>query len=127
MTAPRSDVTEAGRANWQALTRRRRWRERFDVSCYWGIYEAWEPGQYLIVYRVQLLSNASGENVCFLDVCTNGNTIAHRRPHASEFKPNDWQAMPVVLTLPRPTTIEYRLWPHGHGIALDRLYVFQLH
>ena len=53
-----------------------------DAIMFWGIYEEWKPGNYLVVYRLQPLGEVTGENIVFLDVCTNGNTIAgeHRSP-----------------------------------------------
>jgi hypothetical protein len=92
----------------------------------WGIYEKWPPGEYLIVYRCQLLSAFQGPNVCFCDVPKNGNTIAQRRPASSEFKSGSWSEIPVRLDLRELTTIEYRLWTNDHKLAMDRLYVFRL-
>jgi hypothetical protein len=92
----------------------------------WGIYEKWPPGEYLIVYRCQLLSEYNGANVCFCDVPKNGNTIASRRPASSEFKSGSWSEIPVRMDLHEPTTIEYRLWPNDHKMGMDRLYVFRL-
>lgn len=97
-----------------------------DGIMLWGVYEEWDPGKYLVVYRVQLLSDADGGNVCFLDVCKGGHTIAECRPAAKEFKPNGWQAMPIQMTLSERATVEYRLWPHRHTIALDRIYIYRL-
>lgn len=94
---------------------------------WWGIYEKWDAGNYLIVYRTQALSEVGGDKgICFLDVCADGTTIASRRPKAVEFTPGQWRAMPVQLTLRNERTIEYRLWPDGHMIALDRIYIFRL-
>ena len=50
-----------------------------DAIMFWGIYEEWKPGNYLVVYRLQPLGEVTGENIVFLDVCTNGNTIAGER------------------------------------------------
>lgn len=92
----------------------------------WGIYEEWKPGKYLIVYRVQATSNVEGDNICFLDVCANGNTIAQSRPSAAEFTPGQWSNIPILLNLSDNTTIEYRLWPNNSTMALDRVYIFRI-
>ncbi len=91
---------------------------------FWGIYEKWGSGNYLFVYRVEALTGPRKTDVCFLDVCKDGNTQAQRRPNASDFDPGHWRAMPVSITLTQPTTLEYRLWPNADSIALDRLYIF---
>jgi hypothetical protein len=91
-----------------------------------GVYEKWEPGNYLVVYRVQLFSNVVGDNICFLDVCSGGNTKASRRPKSTEFEKGQWIDMPVVLHLDKATEIEYRLWPNNHQVALDRVYIYKL-
>lgn len=92
------------------------------------IYEKWPPGDYLIVYRVQALSPVSGKKVCFLDVCTDGRTIARHYPTAAEFGPGNWSCMPVHVKLTEPTELEYRLWTYNDAaIALDRVYIYQVH
>ena len=93
---------------------------------FWGIYEKWEPGKYLFVYRLQSLSEAEGTNVCFLDLCSNGNTIATHKPEAGEFKPGQWSVMPVLYEVHEAEKLEYRLWPYKQEIALDRVYVFRM-
>ena len=92
----------------------------------WGIYEKWPPGKYLVVYRIQLLSEADDKNVCFCDVPKDGTTIASRRPAASEFKSGHWSEVPVPVTLREPTKIEYRLWTNEHEMGMDRVYVFRI-
>ena len=93
---------------------------------FWGIYEIWEPGKYLFVYRLQSLSEAEGTNVCFLDLCSNGNTIAAHKPEATEFKSGQWSVMPVLYEVHETEKLEYRLWPYRQEIALDRVYVFRM-
>ncbi len=92
----------------------------------WGIYESWKPGKYLIVYRVQATSGLAGEHICFLDVCTSGNTIAGARPDGKEFTPGQWSNMPILLNLSDETTVEYWLWPDNSTMALDRVYIFRI-
>lgn len=93
----------------------------------WGIYEHWDAGHYLIVYRVQALSDIPEKDVCFLDVCTGGRTISGHHPAASEFTPGKWSCMPIQLNLDSAKELEFRLWPQNHSIVLDRVYVFRLH
>jgi serine/threonine protein kinase len=90
------------------------------------IYEPWPAGRYLVVYRVQTLSELIGPNRCSLDVCQSGRTIASRQPDGAEFALGQWRNIPVELTLKDATTIEYRLWPDNHPMAVDRVYVFRL-
>ena len=91
----------------------------------WGVYEDLPPGKYVVVYRVQAMSNVTGTNVCLLDLAHSGKTMASRRPAASEFQPGKWTNIPVPLTLNRVWNTEYRLWPNKAKIALDRIYVFR--
>ena len=91
------------------------------------VYEKWEPGTYLFVYRVQASSPPAGNNVCFLDVCNNGNTVSSHQPKSTEFEPDHWVAMPLsVLKLDETKKLEYRLWPNDHSIALDCVYIFRI-
>jgi hypothetical protein len=93
----------------------------------WGVYEEWEPGDYLIVYRMQSIEPVDeSKSVCFLDVCTGGNTIASRRPKASEMPQGQWRCVPAKLSMKSAHKIEYRLWTNGRKMALDRVYVFKL-
>ena len=78
------------------------------------------------MYRLQSLSEAEGTNVCFLDRCSNGNTIAAHKPEAGEFKSGQWSVMPVRYEVHEAEKLEYRLWPYKQEIALDRVYVFRM-
>ena len=92
----------------------------------WGVHEEWPAGQYLIVYRLQALSDVTGEQACFLDVCTGGRTLAGQHPDASEFTAGKWSCIPVQLNLKKPQNLEFRLWAQSNGIVMDRVYVFQV-
>lgn len=98
---------------------------RHGAIMLWGVYENLPPGRYLVVYRIQSLSEIAGDNICFLDVCAGGNTIAEHRPIDTELERGQWKNVPVVMNLEGSEVIEYRLWPNNHTIAIDRVYVFQ--
>lgn len=103
-----------------------------SVACSGGgitfccLYEDMPAGRYLIVYRLQALTELSGDNVCFIDVCSNGNTIAGKHPGASDLKPGHWVAYPDPLTLKEKAKIEYRFWASEHSFAVDRIYIYRL-
>jgi hypothetical protein len=92
---------------------------------FWGVWDELPAGNYLIVYRLQSLDEATGDNFCNLDICRDGRNIAQFRPKGSDFTPGQWTDMPVMLKLTAPTKIQYRLWPNNHRIALDRVYLFR--
>lgn len=93
----------------------------------WGIYENWEPGRYLIVYRVRALRRIEKGDCCFLDVCVKGVTLASRKPKPQEMEPGTWDCIPIPAELDSEKELEFRLWPFGHLIALDRVYIFRVH
>jgi clan AA aspartic protease (TIGR02281 family) len=97
-----------------------------DQILFCCIYEKWEPGKYLFVYRIQPLSAIEGNEVYFLDVCRGGGTVAARLPAASELTAGQWAVMPVLYEPQTEETLEYRLWPKGKEIALDRFYIFKM-
>jgi hypothetical protein len=91
------------------------------------IYENWEPGKYLVVYRIQTDRHIDDGTYCFLDVCVKGGTIASNKPRPDELEPGKWACIPIPVELDSEKELEYRLWPQDHLIALDRVYIFRLH
>ena len=92
----------------------------------WGIYEKWDAGKYVIVYRVQELHPIEKGDACFLDVCSKGVTFGGTKPSPDAVKPGEWTLIPVAIELGEEKELEYRLWPFDHLIALDRVYIFRL-
>ena len=95
----------------------------------YGVSDNLPSDHYLIVFRVQALTTTppgSADHVCFLDVAIRGKTAASAHPTREQFKPGQWSNIPVVANLRQSRYLEYRLWPDGHKIALDRIYVFRL-
>ena len=126
-TAANSTDTPAGRARRPALSRPSPVAGRSNGIMLWGIYEKWPAGKYVVVYRIQCLNKVEGGNVCFCDVCKNGGTMAQRRPAASELHaPDAWHEVAFPMELTEATTIEFRLWPNDHEIAIDRVYLYRL-
>jgi hypothetical protein len=92
----------------------------------WGVYEKWDAGKYLIVYRIQSLAPIDGKKVAFVDVCSNGTTVVGLNPDASDFSPSGWTCFPMLLDLDAEKVLEYRLWTRKHKLALDRVYIFRV-
>ena len=92
----------------------------------WGVYEKWDAGKYLVVYRIQSLAPIDGKKVAFIDVCSNGTTVVGLNPDASEFSQTGWTCFPMLLELDAEKVLEYRLWTRKHKLALDRVYVFRV-
>lgn len=91
------------------------------------IYENWEAGKYLVVYRIQTDRHIDDGTYCFLDVCVKGVTIDSAKPRPDELAPGKWACVPIPVALDSEKELEYRLWPQDHLIALDRVYIFRLH
>lgn len=96
-----------------------------------NIYEPWPAGKYLIIYRLQIMTPPNqpvqGDDVCFMDIChDSGITIGAVHPSGFQFHPGQWSAIGVVIHLLKDDTIEYRLWPNNHTIAVDRIYIFKV-
>lgn len=96
----------------------------------WGPYAALEPGRYLVVYRVQFLKaegdNASQPTGAFFDACTNAVTYSGRRPTAKSLPSGTWHSVGVPITVAAKKEFEFRFWPQGRKVAVDRIYLYQL-
>jgi hypothetical protein len=92
----------------------------------WGPYEKLEPGRYLVVYRFQFLDEVAGEHVCFADVACKAVTYSGRRPGADTVPARVWNHVAVPIAVPKALDFEFRFWPQGHRIAMDRIYVYRL-
>jgi len=93
---------------------------------FYGPYEQFEPGRYVIVYRFRFMQEETGDSLCFLDVARNGNTVSGHRPGAKELVAKGWTSIGIPLKVDQAQALEYRLWPNNRQIALDRVYVFRL-
>ncbi len=90
----------------------------------WGPYAELDEGYYLVVYRFQVGDSSTGD--IFLDVCHNACTRSGIRIEASEYPAGQWQEVAVPVYLPEKMKLEYRVWPGGNAMALDRIYVFKV-
>ena len=93
----------------------------------YGPYEELEPGNYLVTWRLRFKATPSGEDCCFLDACHEAVTFSGRNPGGAEAPPGQWVELSVPLANPARRSYEFRFWPHGHAVELDRIYVFRLH
>ena len=101
----------------------------------WGPYAALEPGRYAVVYRVQFLE-AEGEAANqpadssysggFFDACTNAVTYSGRRPVAKSMPSGAWHSVGVPITVADKREFEFRFWPDGRDVAVDRIYLYRL-
>ena len=101
----------------------------------WGPYAALEPGRYAVVYRVQFLE-ADGEAANqavdlsasggFFDACTNAVTYSGRRPAAKSMPSGSWHSVGVPITVADKREFEFRFWPDGRDVAVDRIYLYRL-
>lgn len=91
-----------------------------------GPYEKLGRGDWAIAYRFGFLDPVEGSAVCFVDVASGGVTAAGCRPNADRFKPKSWTLVPQFLRNGHERSFEYRFWPQGHRVAIDRIYVFKL-
>lgn len=92
----------------------------------WGPYQSFEPGRYLVVYRFQFLDEAAGNKSCFLDVCHKAVTFSGRRPEAAAIPAHVWNEVAVPLGVPQNMPFEFRFWPEGKQVAVDRIYLYRL-
>ena len=97
-----------------------------DSMMLWGPYEPFDAGRYLVVYRFQFLQAVRGDRVCFLDVCHKAVTYSGRRPGAKAAPPRIWNEIAVPIDVPKPMRFEFRMWPEGNRVVLDRIYVYRL-
>jgi hypothetical protein len=101
----------------------------------WGPYAALKPGRYVAVYRVQFLE-VEDENAHlqadandaggFFDACTKAVTFSGRRPTARSLPAGSWHCVGVPITVADDREFEFRFWPHGRGVAVDRIYLYKL-
>jgi hypothetical protein len=92
----------------------------------WGPYTQLEPGRHLVVYRFKFLDKPKGESACFVDVCHNAFTFSGRRPAAKNIRPLVWNEVAIPVDAPERMKFEFRFWPNGHEVAIDRIYVYKL-
>jgi hypothetical protein len=95
---------------------------------FWGINDAYKPGKYLIVSRIQALSPIGSGHVAEMDMYTKqGQGLAGHSLDASELHPGQWSTVPMIITVKEPQKADCRMYTNEQRtMALDRVYVFQL-
>lgn len=91
----------------------------------WGPYTEFEKGNYFVVYRYQVLEEGS-KGTFFFDVAHNACTRSGVRLDAGKVPFGKWLEMAVPVHLTQKTKLEFRFWPAGIPVALDRVYVFKV-
>ncbi|MEO8350309.1 MAG: hypothetical protein ABI680_01175 [Chthoniobacteraceae bacterium] len=92
----------------------------------WGPYAELDPGHYLVIYRFQVTDPEAAHDDIFLDVSHNACTRSGIRIKASEQPAGKWREVAVPVYLPEKMKLEYRVWPGGNAMALDRIYLFKV-
>ena len=98
----------------------------FPPIMLFGPYEEVTPGDYLVVYRFQILEVPEGKASLFFDVAHNACTTGGVRIPASSFEVGKWAEVAVPVTVPVNKTLEFRFWHGGAKAAIDRIYLFQV-
>ncbi len=92
--------------------------------------EPLSAGKYLVVFRIQGFTTRYsfiGNNVSTVEVLHGaGNSLAACHLRGADFREHQWLAVPVSIDLKKDDTIQYRFWPNGHAVAVDRMYVFKV-
>ncbi len=99
-------------------------RGRSGAILLWGPYAPLPAGRHLVVYRFRLMEPA-GDARCFVDVAHDAVTFSGRRPGAEEVGAG-WTEIAVPVDAPREMEFEFRFWPGGREVGLDRIYVYRL-
>jgi hypothetical protein len=92
----------------------------------WGPSDLLQAGRYIVVYRLKLLKPPTEKALAFLDIARNGVTVHGIRPEATIAPVKEWTEIGVSLTLDKDLDVEYRLWPHKHEVAVDRIYIYRI-
>jgi hypothetical protein len=100
-------------------------RGNFPPIMLWGPYEELPAGRFIVIYRFMVVSQPQEASTLFFDVCHDACTRSGIRVAAREFPVNEWREVAVPVDLPEPKQLEFRFWPDGADVALDRIYVFR--
>jgi hypothetical protein len=95
---------------------------------FWGVNDAYEPGNYLIVSRIQPLSPPGDGHVANMDMyTTEGAGLTGHDLESSEVDIGRWSEIPMVIHLSESKKADCRMYSKAlHQVALDRVYVFRL-
>lgn len=91
----------------------------------WGPYEPMSAGRHLVVYRFRFLEKPKKGEACFIDVAHGAVTFSGRRPKSDEVGLR-WNEVAIPVHAPREMDFEFRFWPNGNQVAIDRVYVYRL-
>lgn len=95
---------------------------------FWGVYDPYEPGKYLIVSRIQPLTPPGEDRVAQMDMYTSdGAGLTGHSLKSSEVELGRWSAIPMLIKLTDSKKVDCRMYTsQQHAMALDRVYVFRL-
>lgn len=95
----------------------------------WGPYVKLEKGRYLVTYRFRFEGEPQPPptDTAFLDVAHKAVTGSARKPPAADTPTGAWMEWAVPLAVPDQREFEFRFWPNGRAVAVDRIYVFRLY
>jgi len=91
----------------------------------WGPYDELPAGRHLVVYRFKILEPLNGAKTPFVDVAHGAVTYSGSRPEEGKL-PAGWNEIAIAVDAPRAMPFEFRFWPNGHHVAIDRIYVYRL-
>ena len=91
----------------------------------WGPYTEFDSGDYIIVYRFRVEAAAPAGSRIFLDVAHNACTTAGEKMDAASLTQDKWQEIAIPVHLPIRKALEFRFWPEGNTVSVDRIYVFK--
>lgn len=92
----------------------------------WGPYQELEAGVYYAVFRFRLDNAPRPGSILFLDVCHKTCTTSGERLAAEKLEKEKWLEVAVPFYLPVKKPLEYRFWPGGNVVSVDRVYVYKL-
>lgn len=95
---------------------------------FWGVYDPYEPGRYMIVSRIQPVSRPGDGHVANMDMYTKeGAGLTGHDLKSSEVAIGRWSEIPMVINLSEAKKADCRMYTNApHQMALDRVYVFRL-
>jgi hypothetical protein len=95
----------------------------------WGPYAKLEKGRYLVTYRFRFEGEPQQPplDMAFLDVAHKAVTNSARKPPAADTPTAAWVEWAVPVSVPDQREFEFRFWPNGRLVAVDRIYVFRLY
>lgn len=91
----------------------------------WGPYKELPAGKYLVVYRFQVLETSKVGSALFFDVARDACTRTGAKVPVGKNATGTWHEIALPVEVGPDMPLEFRFWPDGNTVALDRVYVFQ--